>query len=131
MGPPLTHAPSSGKVKCRRTSTTSSRRARRGICSGPRRSMTLEGCLSLGRYTARLNLFWLPPSDRNRADTECCKDDTEGSAAERDETAGRPSVVLPENACKRHTSSGWAPNVDAQDDHGLTPLIYCAVVALP
>ena len=44
--------------------------------------------------------FLATPCDGNRGDTESCKDDAEGAAAEADETTERPHPVLSEDARK-------------------------------
>jgi len=47
--------------------------------------------------TGDIHAFLATPCDRNHADTDWCKDDADGAAAEADETAVRPRPVLSEN----------------------------------
>lgn len=48
--------------------------------------------------TGDVHAFLATPCDRTQADTDWCKDDADGAAAEADETAARPRPVLSENA---------------------------------
>jgi probable HAF family extracellular repeat protein len=50
--------------------------------------------------TGDIHAFLATPCDRNHADTDWCKDDADGAAAEADQTVERPTVFLSENARK-------------------------------
>jgi probable HAF family extracellular repeat protein len=51
--------------------------------------------LALQTSTGDVHAFLATPCDLNYADAACCKDDTEGTDAEGNETTERPRVVLP------------------------------------
>jgi probable HAF family extracellular repeat protein len=57
-----------------------------------------------GTIDGNVHAFLATPCDRNRADSECCRHDLDGTTSEGDESTERPRPVLPENARKNRSA---------------------------